>query len=512
MTQQDELLLIDISGLAHQLFHVSGSEPDPNFISIGLVKRVRELSANHPHAALCCDKGKSLRKDLDPTYKAQRDTENRGVIAHQVLLACERLEAEGYPVWAVAGYEADDLIATATTEALKVDGTTVRIASNDKDLLQLVNERVTVLSTRSGDLLGPTEVFAKYKIEPKQMRDFLTLVGDSSDNIKGAEGIGAVKAANLLAHGRTLDDVYGEMAGGVVNGITPAMRSSLMAFKERLPLVRDLITLRIDAPIPFHEIAVERTAHPATTDPAIETEEHTMDEMQDILPTLTAPTPEPASPEREMTAAEATDALGAAAQKVAERIAQPIPEPAATTPRQEIVGLPAPLAAVDFSQELEPRTMNDAWRMAQRAFASRLFSAYGTPEGVMMTILAGREFGMGSMAALRAFHVIEGKPSMSAGTIAALVLKSGKAQYFRCSERTPERATYVTQRGDDPPIALTYTIEEAKQAWSRTADAWAKSTWGRSPADMLVARASSKLARLVYPDVVSGLYAPEEFE
>ncbi len=172
----------------------------------------------------------------------------------------------------------------------------------------------------------------------------------------------------------------------------------------------------------------------------------------------------------------------------------------------------APSAPIDFSQQLEPRTMPEAITLAKHMFESRLFSAYGQPQAVLATILAGRELGIPAMASLRAFHVIEGKPTMSAGTIQSLVLKSKLASYFRCTERTAERATFATKRGDDPEMTLTYTIDDGKQAWSKDEAAWKKSGWGRNPADMLVARAASKLARLVYPDVVSGLYAPEEME
>src|SRR5262245_27843146 len=63
-----ELLLIDFSGLAHQLWHVSGSEPDPSYVSTQLIARVRALASQHPHAAICCDSGKSFRHDLEPTY------------------------------------------------------------------------------------------------------------------------------------------------------------------------------------------------------------------------------------------------------------------------------------------------------------------------------------------------------------------------------------------------------------------------------------------------------------
>jgi hypothetical protein len=112
------------------------------------------------------------------------------------------------------------------------------------------------------------------------------------------------------------------------------------------------------------------------------------------------------------------------------------------------------------------------------------------------------------MASLRAMHIIDGRPTFSADLIRALVLKSGKAEYFRCTERTQTQATFLTKRKGDPEVSLTYTVAEA------TAAGLVKkgSGWEKSPADMCVARASAKLARLVYADVVFNLYASEEFE
>jgi 5'-3' exonuclease len=519
-----QLLLIDLSALAHQIWHISGNEPDPSFVSNQLIARVRALASQHPHAAICCDAGKSFRADLDPSYKANRDTDNRAPLRHQMDVACETLKKDGFPVWRVPGFEADDLIATATAKATAMDGD-VLIASADKDLLQLVTDRVTFRSTSpntDGKVFGPSDVFDKFGVRPEQMGDLLALMGDKSDNIKGAEKIGQVIGARLLSEHGTIARLYAEIDKGVVPGVTPAMRTNLLEFKARWPLVASLVKLRTDVPegegFQFSEIASERVAAPMT-------EVEMTDEIpggvvyDDVAPSL---------PQRELSTAEATDALGAATQRVAERINTDAAKGRAVEgietfrPRNEAAAvaavaryadtLPVSSAPVDFSQQLEPRTMSEAVTLAQRMFESRLFSAYGTPQAVLATVLAGRELGIPAMASLRAFHIIEGKPTMSAGTIQSLVLKSKHAQYFRCTERTAEKATFVTKRGDDPEMVLTYTIEEGKQAWSKDDAAWKKSGWGRNPADMLVARASSKLARLVYPDVVSGLYAPEEME
>lgn len=556
----DQLLLIDLSGIGHQIYHVSGNEPDPNYISTQVIARVRALASDHPYAAICCDSGKSFRADIDPTYKANRDTDNRAVLKHQMDLACETLKRDGFPVWAVKGFEADDLIATAVAEAGKIDDTTVLIASADKDLLQLVSDRVNLKKITDGSIMGPAETFDKFGVRPEQMGDYLALVGDKSDNIVGAKGIGGVIAARLLSAHGTLAAIYEKMQHGVVEGLTPALRSSLVEFRDRWPTVAKLIALRTDAPIPFAEIAAERVAAPMEVNyPAMEVGDiFTVSQTNIENP---SPLFDPSQgPLAELPPSKAVDALSAATAKVAERIQASAPKASGTLAGQPSVpnGADSGLASkdavmaagavsrlpqsdaavlvpstgvsgqlyagpVDFSQQLEPRSMNEAVQLAQRMFESRLFSAYGTPQAVLATVLAGRELGIPAMASLRAFHIIEGKPTLSAGIIQSLVLKSGKASYFRCSERTATHATFVTKRGDDPEMALTFTVEEARRAFGFTPEMpdkaraeleykWSRSGWGKNPADNSVARASSKLARLVYPDVVSGLYAPEEME
>lgn len=521
-----QLLLIDLSGIAHMIWHVSGEQPDPSYVGNEIVARVRALASAHPHAAVCCDGGKSFRCDIDPTYKANRDTDNRAPLKHQMDVACERLKKDGFVIWRASGFEADDIIATATAEAMKIDGATVLIASSDKDLLQLVNDRVSVKSLMDGLVRGPADVFDKFGVRPDQMGDLLALMGDTSDNIHGANKIGKVIGAQLLSAHGSLKALYEKMAHGVVAGVTLGMRTNLMEFKARWPTVAQLIALRSDVPLPFAEIAAEREA------PEME--------EADMRTDIAEPVPfEQGNDANDRPLAEGFLAVNlppASAPKASGTLAgqpsvpngadsgrtskDPITNAGAVSrlPHSD-VGALVPSAggsghypAADFSQQLEPRTMPEAIQLAKHAFASRLFSSYGTPEAVLMTVLAGRELGIPAMASLRAFHIIEGKPTMSAGTIQSLVLKSKLAQYFRCSERTTERCTFVTKRGEDPEFSLTYTIDEAKTAWSKDEASWKKSGWGKHPADMLVARASSKLARLVYPDVVAGLYAPEEME
>ena len=479
-TPSDELLLIDLSSIVHPIWHVSQSDPNPDATSIAAVDRVRQLASRFPTAAVCCDSGKSFRKELDPTYKAQRPQQD-APLRHQMRLAMEKLKADGFPVWCVDGFEADDLIASAVTRALAIDGTRVLIATGDKDLLQLVGPRVLGKSVRDGATMDADGVKAKFGVTPAQMQDYLCLVGDASDNVIGAKGIGPKRAAELLATFGSIENAY-EAVDAKSAIMPPGIHNSLVEFRDRLPNVRQLIALRTDVDIPFEEIAAERTPREAQEMPEMES------------PVIEMP-PSPAT----AAAAAATPAAAAAREDASQ------PTNGNGNGHALVVREPAP---AEWEKQLEPRSLHEAKDVASAMFQARLFNGYGNAPAVLSTVMAGRELGLPAVASLRAFHIVDGKHCLAADAIRALVMKSGQARFFRCIERTAERATFETQRGDDPVMSLTFTMEDAQRAGVVKKG----SGWEKHPADMLVARASSKLARLVYPDVVFGLYSPEEFD
>lgn len=504
-----ELALIDLSSIAYPIWMMSGSQPDPDYTSTQIVARIRSLAATHPKAAICCDSGRSFRHDINPTYKAQREAAP-AALHHQIALAKERLAADGFPVWSVKGFEADDLIATAAAIALGMPDALVLVLSADKDLLQLVGPRVRAMSTNNGTIYDGAAVTAKFGVRPDQMRDYLALVGDASDNVKGAAGIGPKKAAELLGKYGTLEGVYSALdAHG--SQFKPAMASALREFQPRMAETRSLITLRTDAPVPFAEIDQERTAKDA---PSMEDEMSEASEVEAFAAVM-----HKASAPAEAVPVSAPSVGSVVPVSSTGGVVPPASNGngnghAPTAPNSNgnghALAVPEALAPapVEFERQLEPRSLGQAGQLAKYMHESRLFSAYGTPQAVLSTILAGRELGLSAMASLRAFHIVEGKHTMSADLLRALVIRSGQAKYFRCTERTATAATFTTQRGDDPPIDLRYTIEEAQAAGLVKS----KSGWEKNPADMLIARAGSKLARLVYPDVAAGLYAPEEFD
>jgi 5'-3' exonuclease len=479
-----EIALIDLSSIAYPIWHTSASEPDPDRTSQQIVARVYQLTTLHARAAVCCDSGRSFRFDITPTYKANRP-EHDAMLKHQIALAVERLKEAGYPIWSVAGFEADDLIATATTRAIAAKDMNVVIITGDKDLLQLVSPRVRAMSVRDGTILDADGVKAKFGVWPDQMRDYLTLVGDTSDNVAGVRGVGAKRAAELLAKFSTLESLYGDLEADKTTGITPSIQAALLAFKDTLPITRALITLRTDVPLPFEEIMTDRVSPEAEAfqvESAQEPEQLPVPAEAEPAP---APMPPPPTPP-----------------PTAKTVAAPKAEDLAV--REPDILAPPPS---EWERQLDPRSMREARLLAGDMYASRMFSAYGTPQAVLSTMMVGRELGLPAMASLRSIHNIEGKHALAASLMVALVLKSGLAEYFEPVSFSETEATFETHRkGARKPVVLTHTIEMATVAGLVKPN----SNWVKVPTDMLVARAQARLCRMVYPDLLAGLYTPDE--
>lgn len=159
---------------------------------------------------------------------------------------------------------------------------------------------------------------------------------------------------------------------------------------------------------------------------------------------------------------------------------------------------------------ITPRTIDEATSLAERLSKSSLLpkAMQGKMPDVLVTILAGQEMGLSPMASLRSFHVIEGKTVLGADGMVALVLGSGKAEYFERVEESDTSVTYETKRvGALKPRRCTWTLQMAKAAALN-----AKDNWRLYPRAMLASRAKSELARDVYPDVLAGCYTEDEQE
>lgn len=504
-----EIVLIDLSSIAYPIWHTNSKDPDPDKTSQLSVARVLALATGHPHAAVCCDSGRgSFRRELSASYKANRP-EHDATLQHQITMAKEQLVAEGFPVWSVKGFEADDLIATATAKALAIDGLNVLVVSGDKDLLQLVGPRVQAIWATDGSRIDIKGVVLKFGVGPAQVRDYLTLVGDAADNIKGVAGIGPKTAVDLLTKYLTVDGIYEALAKSPTS-FKPAAVTALKAFAPSLSLTRALVTLRTDVDLPFDEVYRERVSKAAA-----EFAPFVIDEVELSQPTAERATSAEGAARNDAAQGQVTDLPGSGAPSAdvpsASRLNSP-PSTALALREGEVL-----LAPAEWERQLDPRSMKDARILAKDMHDSRMFSAYGSPQGVLSTVMVGRELGLPAMASLRCIYNIEGKHSLSASLMVALVLRSGLAEFFEPISFSETEATYETKRkGARNAVKLTHTFEMARKAWPKSKKDWEESFnasgWGRNPTDMLVARATARLARMIYPDLLAGLYTPEELE
>lgn len=196
------------------------------------------------------------RHEIDPDYKANRGPPNEELEAQRDL--CEQAYAAfGIPFVKVDGWEADDIIATYAKAFVGIGGT-VTILSMDKDLMQLICPEITQMAGRK--LYNASTVFAKFGVRPDQLVDYLAMVGDPVDNIRGIDGIGEKKAAMFLrAHG-TLEAV-------LADGGDNTRDRALLAYGAYAALrARRLVKLREDAPMP---IPIDGLAYSGLQRPAI---------------------------------------------------------------------------------------------------------------------------------------------------------------------------------------------------------------------------------------------------
>ena len=185
----------------------------------------------------------TFRNDIYPDYKANRDDPPDDLIP-QFALIREATLAMGLPSIAKAGFEADDLIATYA-RADAADGHQVTIVSSDKDLMQLVDERITMQDPMKNIPIGFDQVVEKFGVGPDKVVDVQALAGDSTDNVPGVPGIGVKTAALLINTYGDLDTLL-ERAGEIKQ---PKRRENLIEFADQARMSRELVRLRDDVDV-----------------------------------------------------------------------------------------------------------------------------------------------------------------------------------------------------------------------------------------------------------------------
>ena len=246
------LLLLDSYALAFRMFYAYSQNPLKNSqgedVSMmhgywGAVLRI--LAKHNPtHFAIARDVAhtKTFRHDLYPDYKANRGPMPEEMAAQMPLLG-ESLEASGIPLLSEPGYEADDVMASTATAAIEAGFDHVVILSKDKDMSQIVSDKIHLFHlTKGADGIdfGPEQVLEKYGLPPEKIRDYLALMGDASDNVPGVPKVGPKTAIQLLNDYGDMDNLYANLDKITKKGL----HDNLANNREKAFLSRELVTLQ----------------------------------------------------------------------------------------------------------------------------------------------------------------------------------------------------------------------------------------------------------------------------
>jgi DNA polymerase-1 len=251
------LAIIDGHYYAYRFFFgmppLTGPGGRPTGVTYAYANLLRDLKNNPEitHWVAAFDTDRCFRNDLDPNYKAHRDPTPEALTVQfpdvQRLLA-----ATGCPTLSCAGYEADDVLATYAKQAAAA-GFEVRLLTRDKDVDQVLSSQIRTWDPGKAILRGPAELFAEKGIRPDQVVDYLSMIGDSADNITGIPGVGPKTAAKLLGQYDTLaavfaniDQLKGKTQENVRNFMPVAEHTRRMITLVDVPGIPAIETLRID--------------------------------------------------------------------------------------------------------------------------------------------------------------------------------------------------------------------------------------------------------------------------
>jgi DNA polymerase-1 len=258
------LYLIDVSSFIFRAFFairaLHNRRGEPTHAVYGVMTMLARLiqEKKPEYLAVIYDSPEpSFRKDLYPQYKSQRSAPAEDLIS-QFPKIKSLIKSFQIPTYEKPKKEADDLIATLTQNWSSLSNEhQVVIVSSDKDLMQLVTNRVIVLDTMHDKSYGPSEVQAKFGVLPSQMRDYLALVGDASDSIPGVPGVGPKTASAWLKENGTLEAILDLAEKGKITGTKGSL---LQEHAEKARLSAKLVTL-VTVPLVFSEQSLRYQFH-----------------------------------------------------------------------------------------------------------------------------------------------------------------------------------------------------------------------------------------------------------
>ncbi|MCR4347856.1 MAG: DNA polymerase I [Sulfuricaulis sp.] len=253
------LVLVDGSSYLYRAFHampaLANSRGEPTGAVYGVTNMLRRLLADYDteYMAVVFDaRGKTFRDDIYPEYKANRppmpdDLSNQIEPIHAIVRAL------GLPLIQFEGVEADDVIGTLA-RAAAAEGRDAVISTGDKDMAQLVDGHVQLVDTMKNAVIDREAVVAKFGVTPEQIVDFLTLVGDTSDNIPGVPSVGPKTAAKWLQEYGSLEQIVAH-----ANEIDGRVGESLRGAIGHLPMSHQLATIKCDVDLKLQPGDLKRT-------------------------------------------------------------------------------------------------------------------------------------------------------------------------------------------------------------------------------------------------------------
>ena len=252
------LILVDGSSYLYRAFHalppLTNSKGFPTGAIKGVVSMLKRLLADYqPHymAVVFDTKGKTFRDERYAEYKATRKEMPEDLVK-QIEPVHTIIRAMGLPLIMVGRVEADDVIGTLAEHAAKEKMDTI-ISTGDKDLAHS-DTSCHIINTMTGSVYDPPGVKEKFKVTPEQIVDYLTLVGDTSDNIPGVPKVGPVTAAKWLNQDGSLDNIIAN-ADEITGKVGEYLRQSI----PNIPLTKSLVTIKRDVklPVDFHELELK---------------------------------------------------------------------------------------------------------------------------------------------------------------------------------------------------------------------------------------------------------------
>lgn len=251
MSMQKKFILVDGSSYLYRAFHalpmLTNSKKFPTGAIYGMISMLKKLLTDYEpeYMAVVFDaKGETFRDQLYPEYKATRSAMPEE-LALQIAPLHHIIEALGLPLVMIEGIEADDIIGTLATKAAKI-GHPVLISTGDKDLAQLVNDHIHLINTMTNVTFDRAGVMEKFSVPPEKIVDYLSLVGDTSDNIKGIPQVGPKTAVKWLQTYGSLEEII-KNADKVSGKVGESLRENM----HQLPLIRTLVTIQLNVALPF---------------------------------------------------------------------------------------------------------------------------------------------------------------------------------------------------------------------------------------------------------------------